>query len=358
MAENEKRTPKVEFDGSVSYISAAGKKVKIKPPKDVPHLYRVAIYCRVSTSQKEQMDSLNAQIEYYRNYVDRRRDWVLVGEYADIKSGRSADARAQFMQLISSCEEGNVDIVITKTVSRFGRNTVDTIEILRKLKSLNVDVFFENEGLHSIDPKNELVISIAEAIAQADSESRSENILWGIKRSAADPNAPLYARPCYGYRKDEEGQLAIHESEACTVKLIFDMYLSGSSVLNIKRELERREVLTPTGKPVWPKRTIETILANEKYAGDVRLFKTYSAGFPDKRRFKNNGERDECIGHDMHPGIVTKEQFEQVQRERALRSNVAVDTDGNANRKATHYSMKQKRDMNGPECGQKCNEDD
>ena len=358
MAGNEKRSPKVEFDGSISYVSPAGKKIKITPPTNVPRLYRVAIYCRVSTSRKEQMDSLNAQIEYYRNFVYRRRDWVLVGEYSDIKSGRSADTRAQFMQLISSCEEGNVDIIITKTVSRFGRNTVDTIEILRKLKSLNVDVFFENEGLHSIDPKNELVISITEAIAQADSESRSENILWGIKRSAANPDAPLYARPCYGYRKDEEGRLAIYESEACTVKLIFDMYLSGSSVLNIKRELESRGVPTPTGKPVWPKRTIETILINEKYAGDVRLFKTYSAGFPDKRRLKNNGERDECIGHDMHPGIVSKEQFEQVQRERARRSNVAVDADGNANRKATHYSMKQKRAVEDRECGQKCNEDD
>lgn len=126
-------------------------------------------------------------------------------------------------------------------------------------------MFFENEGLHSIDPKNELIIFIAEAIAQADSESRNENILWGIKRSAANPNAPLYARP-YGYRNDEEGQLAIHESEACTVKPIFDMYLSGSSVLNIKRELEQRGAPTPSGKLVWPKRTIETILTNEKYA--------------------------------------------------------------------------------------------
>lgn len=149
--------------------------------------------------------------------------------------------------------------------------------------------------LHSIDPKNELIISITEAVTQADSESRSGNILWGIKRSAANPDAPLYARPCYGYRKDEEGRLAIYEIEACTVILIFDMYLSGSSVLNIKRELESRGILTPTGKPVWPKRTIETILANEKYAGDVRLFKTYSAGFPDKRRLKNKGERDESI---------------------------------------------------------------
>lgn len=234
MTGNEKRPPEEEFDGSVSFVNRAGKKIKIKPPKDVPRLYRVAIYCRVSTSRKEQMDSLNAQIEYYRSYVYRRRDWMLVGEYADIKSGRSASARAQFMQMISSCEEGNVDIIITKTVSRFGRNTVDTIEILRKLKELNVDVFFENEGLHSIDPKNELIISITEAIAQADSESRSENILWGIKRSAANSDAPLYARPCYGYRKDEGGRLAIHESEACTVKHIFDMYLSGSSVLNIK----------------------------------------------------------------------------------------------------------------------------
>ena len=358
MAENEKRAPTIESDGSFSYISPAGKQIRIKPPSIVPRYYRVAIYCRVSTSRKEQMDSLNAQIEYYRNYVDRRRDWMLVGEYADIKSGRSASARAQFMQMISSCEEGNVDIIITKTVSRFGRNTVDTIEILRKLKALNVDVFFENEGLHSIDPKNELIISITEAIAQADSESRSENILWGIKRSAANPDAPLYARPCYGYRKDEEGRLAIYESEACTVKLIFDMYLSGSSVLNIKRELESRGILTPTGKPVWPKRTIETILANEKYAGDVRLFKTYSAGFPDKRRFKNKGERDESIGHGMHPGIVTKEQFERVQRERARRSNVAVDANGNVGRKSTHYSMKQKRAVEDQECGRKRNVDE
>ena len=211
-----------------------------------------------------------------------------------------------------------------------------------KLKEKNVDVFFENEGLHSNDGNDELLITLLEAAAQVKSENRSQNIKWGIKQHAQSPDATAYSRPCYGYRKAKEGQLAVHDEEAGVVRMIFGLYLRSASILAIKRELEATGIKTPTGKDTWPKRTIETILSNGKYAGDALIYRTYCAKYPDKKRIKNQGQHEQLIIHNNHPPIVSKEQFEMVQLEKRRRTNVVVENDGTTKRKQTRYSVKSK----------------
>lgn len=161
--------------GSVMYTAPNGATVTAIPSKYFPRMLRVAIYCRVSTLHEDQLNSLEAQLDYYRNYVHSRLNMVLVAEYTDIRSGRSADGRAQFSAMIQDCLAGKIDLIVTKSISRFGRNTVDTLTILRQMKAANVDVYFETEDLHSLDSEGELLITLASAIAQADSEERSKN---------------------------------------------------------------------------------------------------------------------------------------------------------------------------------------
>ncbi|MDR0928268.1 MAG: recombinase family protein [Oscillospiraceae bacterium] len=327
-------------NNAVTYITKDGVEVTVIPSVKTPRLSRVAVYCRVSTAHPEQQESLEAQLSYYEDYVHRHKAWLFVGAYTDTKSARSIHARDQFEKMIAHCMEGRIDTIITKTVSRFGRNTVDTLMILRNLKERGIDVFFENEGLHSFDGKDELLISLIEAIAQAESENRSQNIKWGIKQHAQNPDAAIYSRPCYGYRKADDGELEIYEEEAKIVRQIFDLYLSGYSVLKIKRELESRSILTPAGKAVWAKRTIETILGNEKYTGDVLVYKTYCPEYPQTARIRNKGEKEKyCVSH-HHMPIIEKSVFERVQSERKHRSNIVMDEEGIAHRRESHYSMK------------------
>lgn len=328
--------------GSVSYTAPNGAKVTAIPSKYIPRMLRVAIYCRVSTLHDDQLNSLEAQLDYYRNYVQSRVNMVLVGEYADIRSGRSTDDRAQFSAMIQDCLAGKIDLIVTKSISRFGRNTVDTLTVLRQLKAANVDVYFENENIHSLDPDGELIISLASAIAQAESEERSKNIKWGIRQSATNPDSAIYSRPCYGYRKDRSGQLIIHEEEADVVRLVYDLYLSGESVVAIIRILKQLQVETPRGKDTWSKRAIETMLKNEKYAGDVIVYKTYCDEYPKKKRIVNKGQTERFMVEDHHEAIIPKETFEAVQAEIIRRSNVEEDEDGNTRRKSTHYSTKQR----------------
>src|SRR5690606_15129158 len=231
-----------------------------------------------------------------------------------------------FNRLIKDCEAKNIEIVITKNISRFGRDTVEVLEGLNKLKELGVRVVFEQEGLDTADTDSTLMISIIESIAQAENESRSENVKWGYKRHAAQGTSKLYNRKCYGYENDEDGLLIIKNEEARNVRLIFDLYLRGLSIIVIKRELEGLGIKTPTGKEKWSKRTIDVMLSNEKYIGVVRLL--------------NVGEHQEhYVSENNHPAIISKEQFEAVQVEKKKRSNVVKTEDG-VKRKSKKYSSK------------------
>jgi len=313
---------------------------KIPLKFEIPPLFkRVAIYCRVSTYHTAQEESLKAQIDRYQKMVEARFDWKLVKTYSDIASGRNTSGRTEFMNLMSDCEARLIDLIITKSISRFGRNTVDILSNIRELRKYNVDVFFEAENMFASDSSSELLLSLISAVAQEDSASKSQNIRIGIEYKLTNGTSCLYSRPCYGYKKGENGNLTIDEKQAKNVGWIFDLYLQGHSVLSIIRELKKRRVKSPSGNTVWSKRAIETLLANEKYAGDVTVGKTFKHEFPSNRRLVNNGERKMYEITNSHKPIIQREVFDKVQQEHKMRSNIGIDA-GKAVRKNTRYSMK------------------
>ena len=253
------------------------KKLKQHPPLP-PSRYEVGIYCRVSTASKTQVVSIGHQLSGLIADVANSQQARLYDVYLDIQSGRTSDNRKNLMRLLDDCRTGRVTLVYTKSISRFARNTVDVLTIVRELKKMNVPVYFENEQLYSFDNEAELAISLYGAIAQGESENKSENIKWSLDKAAQNPDAQLYNRKCYGYSNAEDGSLVINDPEAEVIRQIFQMYLDGYSIGGIKKYLEEKGILTSRGKSTWSKRTIETILANEKYVGDVILYLQMEAG--------------------------------------------------------------------------------
>lgn len=303
------------------------KKVHFIPPKPQKRDKRVGIYCRVSTNSLEQLQSLAAQVSHLTKIKAATPRWLLADVYIDISSSKTGSSRKEFNRMLDDCTSHKLDIVFTKSISRFGRDTVETMEALSKLKSAGVRVIFEQEELDTANTDSDLMISIIESFAQAENESRSENIKWGIKQGAASGTSKLYDRKCYGYKHNEDGKLIIDEETAENVKIIFDLYLGGQSVLGIIKELEKRKIPSPTGKEKWCKRTIDVMLSNEKYTGDVRLLKTGKSEI-------------HYLATDNNPAIISKEVFEAVQIEKARRSNVVKDGNGTVKRKNLKYSSK------------------
>jgi DNA invertase Pin-like site-specific DNA recombinase len=303
---------------------------------------RVAIYCRVSTNHTAQEESLKAQIDRYQKMVEARFDWRLVKTYSETASGRNTSGRTEFTNLMNDCKARKIDLIITKSISRFGRNTVDILSNIRQLKKYNVDVFFEVENMHTLDSNSELILSFISAVAQDDSAAKSHNIRIGIEHQLVNETSNLYSRPCYGYKKGTNGKLGkliIDEKQAKNVRWIFDLYLQGHSVVSIIRELKKRRVKSPSGNTVWSKRAIETLLANEKYVGDVIVGKTFKHEFPSNKRGVNNGERKKFEMTNSHKPIIQREVFDKVQQEHKMRSNIGIDN-GKTERKNTRYSMK------------------
>ena len=303
-------------------------KVHFIPPKPPKREKRVGIYCRVSSNSFEQLKSLTAQVSALTRVTAATPQWLLVDVYMDIASGKTGSSRKEFSRMLEDCNSHNLDIILTKSISRFGRDTVDTLEALNQLKTLGVRVIFEQEDLDTANTDSDLMISIIEAIAQAENESRSDNIKWGIKQRAAQGTSKLYNRKCYGYKNDVDGSLIIDDEEAKNVQLIFDFYLQGKSIIGIIEELEKLGIKSPTGKDKWSKRTIDVMLSNEKYIGIVRLL--------------NSGKYEaHYISEDNNPSIISDEQFKAVQIEKANRSNVIKGEDGNQ-RKNKKNSSKRK----------------
>ena len=304
------------------------KKVHFIPPIPQKRDKRIGIYCRVSTNSSEQLQSLAAQVSHLTKITAATPQWLLADVYMDISTSKTGSSRKEFNRMLDDCTSHKLDIIFTKSISRFGRDTVETIEALSKLKNVGVRVIFEQEELDTANIDSDLMISIIESFAQAENESRSENIKWGIKQGAASGTSKLYDRKCYGYKHNEEGKLIIDEETAKNVKIIFDLYLNGQSVLGIIKELEKRKISSPTGKEKWCKRTIDVMLSNEKYTGDVRLLKTGKSEV-------------HYLSTDNHQAIISKETFEAVQLERVRRSNIVVGVDGKM-RKNKKYSSKRK----------------
>lgn len=289
---------------------------------------KVGIYCRVSTNEKKQLYSLAEQVSALTRAVSNVSQWRLADVFIDIASAKGEVPRREFERLIRECEAHNISVVLTKSISRFGRDTVETLEAVRKLKSAGVRVIFEGEGIDTDEHDSEMLISVMESFAQAENESRSDNIRMGLSMRAANGTSGLYKKRLYGYKKDVNGELIIDKEQAKVVRNIFRWYLDGASVLGIIKKLAEAGIPSPSGKEKWNKRAIETMLVNEKYAGTVTLLDSVSQEYAYQMK--------ECI-----PPIITESEFRAVQEEKTKRSNVVTDENG-FHRSTTKYSSKKK----------------
>ena len=282
---------------------------------------RVAAYCRVSTKQDEQLNSYEVQRTHYEERIRTEPKWSLVGIFADKGiTGTSMKKRDEFNKMLRLCYKGKIDMIIVKSISRFARNTLDVIKITRKLREINVDVYFEEQGIHSIDPASEFYITIYGSIAQSESENISANVKWGKAQSAKQGNVPFQCKYFLGYTKNADGEIEIVPEEAEIVREIYERYLSGDSLYGIKCYLEAKEIPTPAGCSVWRQETIRSILSNEKYKGDAIINKTYVSDCISKRIKANNGERNKYYIENNHPAIIDAGTFARVQEEIARRS--------------------------------------
>ena len=312
---------------------------KIPVRHELLRLSKVGVYCRVSTNQPEQLRSMSAQASHLTRTVLHSRGWILIDIYLDFHTGLN-DNRPELQRLLKDCRSGNVDTILTKSVSRFGRNTAETICLIRELNAIGARIIFENEEIDTSKCESEFLVTLIEAYAQEESYNRSENIRWGIEKRMQNGTSLLYNRRCFGYRKNEDGTLEICPEEAEVVRLIFDFYLRGGSILSIIKELENRQIQTPSGKKKWCTQTVVKILTNEKYIGNVLLKKTYTDGFPNQKRKNNCGEKDQYLAEQLHPEIISKEIFDAVQIERQRRSNVVIDENGEKKRAGKRYCSK------------------
>lgn len=303
------------------------------------HLRKVGIYCRMSSVRIDQLRSMSAQASHLTKTVLNSARWRLIDIYLDFHSGLD-DNRPELQRLINDCKDGIIDTILTKSVSRFGRNTAETISLLRELKAIGVRIIFENEEIDTSKYESEFLITLIEAYAQEESYNRSENILWGLEKGMKDGTSQLYNRKCFGYQKNENGDLEICPEEAEIVRLIFDLYLQGSSILSIIKELEGKEILTPSGKKKWCNQSVVKILTNEKYMGNVLLKKTYTYSFLNRKRKKNSVEKHQYLAEQVHPEIISKEMFDAVQEERQRRSNVEIDENGVKKRSSNGIVLK------------------
>ena len=286
----------------------------------VPTRRRVAAYARVSTDMEEQQTSYQTQVDYYTSYIQGRADWQFVGIYTDEGiSGVSTKHREGFQTMISDALSGKIDLILTKSVSRFARNTVDSLTTVRALKEAGVEVYFEKENIWTLDAKGELLITIMSSLAQEESRSISENVKWGHRKRFAEGKAIITYTNLLGYKKGEEGDLVIDETQAPTVKLIYQLFLDGKSISEIKHTLEAEGHLTVRGNRTWETTTIRSILNNEKYRGDVLMQKTFIADFLTKKVQRNNGEIAQYYIEGHHEPIIPPHVWDQVQVELTTR---------------------------------------
>ena len=285
-------------------------------PLGVPVKKRVAGYARVSTDNDEQLTSYEAQVDYYTRHIQSNPDWEFVEVYTDEGiSATSTKKRDGFNRMVADALGGKIDMIITKSVSRFARNTVDTLTTVRQLKEKGVEVYFEKENIYTLDSKGELLITIMSSLAQEESRSISENVTWGQRKRFADGKVSLpYAR-FLGYDRGEDGLPKINEEEAVTVRLIYRMFLEGKTPHAIAKYLTTKGIPSPGGKNRWQQGTIRSILTNEKYKGDALLQKKYTVDFLTKKQKVNEGEVPQYYVENSHPAIVLPEVFNMVQQE-------------------------------------------
>lgn len=277
---------------------------------------RVAAYARVSTDRDEQFTSYEAQIDYYTNYIKSRPDWEFVSVYSDEgKTGCNTRKREGFKNMVDDALDGKIDLIVTKSVSRFARNTVDSLTTIRKLKDKGVEAYFEKENIWTFDTKGELLITIMSSLAQEESRSISENTRWGMRKAFQNGKVFVPFRHFLGYDRGANGELQVNLEQAEIVQMIYQMFLDGYSFYRIAAELTKRGISTPYGLQIWNGRTVKNILQNEKYRGDALLQKRYSRDFLDREMRKNEGAVPQYYIVGNHEAIIDTEMFQRVQEE-------------------------------------------
>lgn len=281
---------------------------------------RVAAYCRVSTNSEEQLNSYENQKAYYTEKIMTTPNWTMVDVFADEgKTGTSACKRKDFLRMIRQCRQGKIDMILAKSVSRFARNTVDTLSYTRELRGLGIPVIFEEQNINSIYPESEFLITIHGAFAQSESEDTSSRVRWGIQQSMRSGKANIQFKTLLGYKKGPDGEMVIEPEQAETVKQIYEMYLAGKTLRNIRETLEARCIRNAVGTTEWTTSNLRTILSDEKYCGDVLRQKTFIQDCISKKVVKNTGQRPMYLIQNHHDAIIPREQFDAVQFEMARR---------------------------------------
>lgn len=324
---------------SVTVIPARARKRNGEKQEAKPKL-RVAAYCRVSTDSEEQASSYDVQVKHYTSYIEGNSEWELAGIFADDGiSGTNTKKRDEFNRMIEACMEGNIDMIITKSISRFARNTLDCLKYIRQLKDKDIAVFFEKENINTMDSKGEIMLTIMASLAQQESQSLSQNVKLGIQYRYQQGEVQVNHNRFLGYTKDENKRLVIDPAGAEVVKRIYREYLEGASLLQIARGLEAEGILTAANKKKWRPETIKKILQNEKYIGDALLQKTYTVDFLSKKRVVNNGIVPQYYVENSHEPIIPREIFMQVQEEFVRRANLYMGKNGKKRVYSSRYAL-------------------
>ena len=311
--------------------TATDRKIKIIPPKANMNTEKkkkvkkinVAAYCRVSTAQEDQETSYEAQVAYFTKLITENPSWNLAGIYADDGiSGTDMKKRDNFNAMMERClqKDGDIDLILTKSISRFARNTVDCLSCIRKLKERNIAIYFEKEHINTLESTGELLITILSSQAQEESRNISENVKWGLKRKYE--KGEMLVRRMFGYQKGIDGQLHIIPEEAEVVRLIYGKYLEGESLNSIAQLLKEKGIKTIRGNTEWNVNSIRTILINEKYIGDAMAQKTFTTDYLTKTRKENQGELQKYYVENAHEAIIPREVFYKVQEELHQRANI------------------------------------
>lgn len=272
-----------------------------------PHLIKAGIYVRVSTARVEQLRSLSNQVSAMTRYVYARENWVLKDIYLEVSSAKTGSSRREFTRLVDDCKKHQIETVVVKSLSRFGRDNVEVIESIRTLVNAGVTIYFMEEDIDVDANYPEWELSLRSAINQSENEHRSENIKMGLRFRAESGQSGLYRKPCYGYNKGEDGNLEVNPEQAVVVERIYDLYLEGHSFISIVDKLAEDKVPSPQGKEKWSKRAIETVLSNMKYTGNVKIL-------------NNDPNGRSYMLQDSHPAIISADKYDKVQEEIMKRS--------------------------------------
>lgn len=316
------------------------KKIRYIPAKTIEYRkLRVAAYCRVSTSGPAQMGSLEIQIDTYTHMIESCPDWIFVGVFYDIGSGLRRTGRGGLDALLRKAKRGKVDYIVTKSISRVSRDTLELLKIIRFLRERGINMHFENENLDSIKQDKEFEITLRSMLAQDESRNISENIQWGFQRKFEKGDVFKRYKNFMGYTY-ADGEIVILPEQAEVVRRIFELYLQGLTLGQIKMYLESMDIKTVTGKDQWDTTTIQKMLKNEKYKGDTLLQKTFIEDFMTGRKIKNTGQRTQYFVSESHPAIVTAEVFDRVQEEMVKRSRLIHHADGTVSPSDCKYNGK------------------